>query len=77
MIKNLFNLEQTLELYQESDDALKSLLADYCNSLDNQKNDQEKLEFQREEISQNIELLDSSLSTHCTLKGTYQAQADV
>lgn len=77
LVKNLKNLEENLELYQESEQDLNDLLQDYRKSLQEQKNNQEKLEGQRQDISQDLALLESSLSTHCTLKGTYQAQVDV
>jgi chromosome segregation ATPase len=77
LVKNLKDLQDNLELYEESEEDLKKLLQDYRKSLLEEKNNQDKLEVQREDISQDLAMLESSLSTHCTLKGTYQAQLDV
>lgn len=77
LVKNLKDLEENLELYHESEEDLNNLLKDYRKSLQDQKNTQDKLESQRRDISQDLAMLESSLSTHCTLKGTYQAQVDV
>jgi len=77
LIKNLTDLKENLELYEESEEDLQKLLQDYRKSLQEEKNNQDNLEMQREDVSQDLAMLESSLSTHCTLKGTYKAQLDV